>query len=76
MISPQIWYDSLRETDDGNFSSTVVKSTMDYHQRNKSANQDLLPQKLKSSSFMRHQSVDHKGRAVKITKVIERPFNS
>jgi hypothetical protein len=31
VIPTQIWYDSLRETDDGRFSSSVIEQSSDYY---------------------------------------------
>ena len=31
VIPTQIWYDSLRETDDGRFSSSIIEQSSDYY---------------------------------------------
>jgi hypothetical protein len=33
MIPQQLWYDSLRETDDGRFSSSLLRSSMSDHDK-------------------------------------------
>ena len=53
-VPRQYWLDTLRETDDGGFSSSTVRPSMDYYQKKKSIVLNELSRKLKISSYKRN----------------------